>query len=134
MGEIFNFDEKLGVFKANLRDVPPWVREGMSLFETMTPENRELMVKFVFTMIKADVATGLAGEEAGSFFEEIDELYAKVEADDVKIQNTCFFCDDGADTGLCMWHLMKILGLNTVEEVQAYFSQNVKKRGKKHEH
>ena len=134
MAEIFNFDEKLGVFKANLRDVPPWVREGMSLFEAMSPKSRELMVRFVFTMIKSDVISGLKDEDAGVFFDEINSLYEAQRTADVKMQNTCFFCDEDADMGLCLRHLMQILGLNTVEEVQTYFRQNVKTRGKKHEH
>lgn len=134
MGEIFNFDDKLGKFKANLRDAQPFVRAGMSLFEAMSPKDREIMVGFFFTMVKADVATGLTGEDAGIFFEEIDALYEKHEVENLKMQSTCFFCENEADTGLCLKHLMQILGIKKPEDVQKFFREHIKKENTKHEH
>ena len=120
MAKIINFDERLGQYKASIRDAHPNVRNGMRLFENLSREERELITGFIFGMIKFDVRTGLTGEDAEIFFDEIDAIYEEFKAEAQENLNKCFFCDEDADAGICLKHLMNGIGIDNMEDFKKF--------------
>jgi len=129
LAKIIDFDEKLGQFKKNLRDAPPVLKDGMKVFEKLTHDERELITGFIFGIIKTDIREGLSGEEASIFFDEIDTIYGEFEQRDHESVNKCFFCDEEADAGICLKHLMSGMGIKNMKDLDDFGKGKLYKKG-----
>jgi hypothetical protein len=107
MPKIISIDTKLSKMRKNLRDQPSWVTKAIRIYEKMDQRDRELVTGLIFASIKEDIKLGLAGEDTEVFFKEIDKMY---EASEEAVKK-CFFCDEDADSGLCLRHLTEIMAL-----------------------
>jgi len=73
---------------------PNWIEKGKAVLGSLSEQDQETLIAFVFNLVLEDVKTGLKGEEAEVFFEMIDKEYQKYHAE-------CYFSDDvdGNETG-----------------------------------
>ena len=100
-----------------------WVEKAMGILESLSPEEADLVVRFIFKHILLEVRTGLGlsplpegTEEPGLiFYHEIDELYCEA-------ARGCYFCDKTIDaneveinrnTPICGWCQLKAANLLT---------------------
>ena len=69
------------------RMTPNWLERGKAVLESMSPDDQETIIAFVFNLVMEDVKAGLKGEEAEVFFEMIAEEFEKA-------HKGCYFSDD----------------------------------------
>lgn len=88
---------------------PNWIEKGRAVLDSLSEQDQENIVAFVFNLVLEDVRAGLKGEEAEVFFEMIDKELQKSHAN-------CYFSDyvDGnavgftKDTKMCVLCTVKI--------------------------
>jgi len=97
------------VIDIRTRMTPNWLEKGKAVLESMTDDDRETIIAFVFNLVMEDVKTGLSGENAEVFFEMIDKEFRKAHAH-------CYFSIDvdgnetpyTKDTELCLLCAVKM--------------------------
>ena len=96
---------------------PNWIEKGKEVLDSMSEQDQETLVAFVFNLILEDVKTGLKGENAEIFFEMIEKEFQKSHKD-------CYFSGqvDGnavgftKDTKVCVLCAVKVKNiLRTVQ-------------------
>ena len=59
---------------------PAWIEKGKAALDSLSEQDQEYLVAFMFNLILTDVKMGLKGEEAEVFFEMIDDEFRKAHA------------------------------------------------------
>jgi len=88
---------------------PSWIEKGKAVLDSMSEQDRDIAIAFVFNIVLEDVKMGLRGEEAEVFFEMIDAEYEKFHKD-------CYFSDNvdrnetgfTQDTKVCLLCAIKV--------------------------